>query len=146
VLDKIDINVIQFQVEVVMIPQVFVGDEYEEIERSEIAVGTVRLVGILDSGVLEGRHSNFGYSGYVKALIWSGRAWASLTRGATQSLGVKNDYDFQYDKEDTMLGVRSALLARVEKINSDKPFVFWWWEGKPYAKFSDMAKTAKVTK
>lgn len=130
-----------------MVPQIYLNDEYDFSDRSAIVDGTVRLVGILKKGVLVWRHSNLGYAGYVKVLIWSGRAWASLTRNATQSLGVKNDYDFQYDKEETMLGVRSALLERVEKINSDPAFIFWWWEGKPYAKFADMAKkSAKIAK
>lgn len=120
--------------------EILVGnDEYPTVPREKIGVGTVRVIGLLEPGALEGHHCNFGYAGYAKALVWSGRSWASLTRAAMESLGVESSYEVQYRKHLVLIDVAEAISQRTADLK-EKPFVFWWWKGRQYAKFSDMVK------
>ena len=82
-----------------MIPRrIYLGNEWDYADPSMIAMGTMRLVGLLEPGTLEGHHSNFGYAGYVKVLVWDGRVWASLAKSSIESMGIDNTYQFQYNK------------------------------------------------
>ena len=88
-----------------------------------------------------GKHTNFGYSGYVVAVVYNGKHWARLTRSFLESLGVsETSFEFQYE----VPGVIGKVEKEIEIFLEQHPhFVVkvWPYRGKFYAKLQSEALT-----
>lgn len=80
-----------------------------------------------------GRHTNFGYSGYVVATVFDGRNFARLTRKCLEGIGIDNNaYDFRYDAP----AVKGKIIERLAAFAEQSPdfrVKSWWYRGSKYA-------------
>ncbi|MFH1802282.1 MAG: hypothetical protein ABH864_02400 [archaeon] len=93
--------------------------------------GDIRVMKCLDRAgarVVEGRHTNLGYSGNILVFVWDGKCWAWLrNRDKPQDLPTR--YGAQREGDPLL----EETATYFERMNYAPEFRFWWYKGKRFA-------------
>jgi len=119
--------------------RVFLHRDYESEGVGELEVGDIRITSKMDGEgrkAAAGRHTNYGYSGYVIIMIWDGNMWAKLNNR------LLPDYCFQTQKEGNAMIRQLAAMLEQKAEKGDVRFSFWWYKWKRYGKIKGLTDPA----
>jgi hypothetical protein len=93
--------------------------------------GDIRVTKCLDSigaRMVEGRHTNCGYSGNILVFVWDGKNWAWL-RNRDKPQDLPTHYETQAEGNPLL----EKTADYFENLGYSPQFRYWWYKGKRFA-------------